>query len=561
MSSAGIRVIGRRFGLGPLALYIAISFLAFGLRIVLDPGAQYVGGNDDPQIFIWSLAWWPHAIAHGHNPFVTPAIWAPSGVDLAWATSTPALSLVFAPLTAVVGAVAAYNVAAVLMPALSAWTCFLLCRRITGSTWASLAGGYVFGFSSYILGHELAGHLHLTSVFLVPLMAFVILDYLESRIDGRGFAVRFGLVLAGQILLSTEVAASATLALFAALALAAAIVPTTRSRIREAIRPLAGAYALAALLVSPFLYYLLSDFQTATINSPQAFVADVANLVIPTGTALSGRGWIQWTHLEGNIGENGAFLGLPLLLIAGLFGFRQRRSRSALFLVAALGVAIVASFGSELRLNGRGITPLPWLAVVHLPLFDNLLPVRFMMFASLAAAVIASRWAAFDRARISIRIALLAAAILVLVPDPAGPSWATGYSVPSFFTDPAYTSCLDPGEIVLPLPIADGGQADLWQVAAGFRFRLAGGRLLSAPPPPFQHPEAIAKVADGLVVYSDEPRLLARFVRAKGISTVIVDDRFSYKWAPVLDSIATGRDVGGVRIYNFSPLPPSCGAG
>ena len=108
-----------RGGVGPLVLYITVAFLAFGLRLLIDPGSNYVGIGADPQVFIWSFAWWPHAILHGENPFVTHAVWAPAGVNLAWTTTVPGLALLFSPLTLVAGAVASYNVAAVLMPALA----------------------------------------------------------------------------------------------------------------------------------------------------------------------------------------------------------------------------------------------------------------------------------------------------------------------------------------------------------------------------------------------------------------------------------------------------------
>src|ERR1700686_3970658 len=121
----------KRTALAVLAGYSFVSFLWFGLHVVIEPGRQYIGDFDDPQIPIWSFAWWPHAIAHGLNPFVTQAVWAPHGLDLAWVNSVPPIALVFAPLTWAVGPVASYNVAAVLLPAISAWTAFLLCRHLT----------------------------------------------------------------------------------------------------------------------------------------------------------------------------------------------------------------------------------------------------------------------------------------------------------------------------------------------------------------------------------------------------------------------------------------------
>jgi hypothetical protein len=74
-----------------LAGYALLSVLLFGARVVTHPARNYVGGlTTDPQVFIWSLAWWPHAILNGQNPFVTKEIWAPVGVNLAWAQNRAA---------------------------------------------------------------------------------------------------------------------------------------------------------------------------------------------------------------------------------------------------------------------------------------------------------------------------------------------------------------------------------------------------------------------------------------------------------------------------------------
>jgi hypothetical protein len=211
--SARIRLGGTsraRRSVAALAGYCAISFLYFGLRLVIEPGSQYLGRYDDPQILIWSFAWWPHAILHGQNPFVTHAIWPPGGVDLTWSNAIPALSLLFSPITLTAGPVASYNVAAVLMPALAAWTAFLLCRYLTRAFWPSLVGGYLFGFSSYIVVHE-GVQLQLVAVFAVPLVALIVLRYLDGDLGGRGLVVRLGPLIAFQLLTSTEFTFTLTL--------------------------------------------------------------------------------------------------------------------------------------------------------------------------------------------------------------------------------------------------------------------------------------------------------------------------------------------------------------
>src|SRR5262249_23306046 len=161
-------LIARRT-LAPFAAYLGVSLLYFGIPVAAHPGRDWIGTGEDPQIFVWSLAWWPHAILHGENPIVTHAVWPPVWLNLAWVSSIPGLALLLAPVTLLAAPVAAYNVASILMPALAAFTAFVLCRHVTHAFWPSLAAGYVFGFSSYMLG-QLEGHLHMSSVFLLPLV-------------------------------------------------------------------------------------------------------------------------------------------------------------------------------------------------------------------------------------------------------------------------------------------------------------------------------------------------------------------------------------------------------
>ena len=198
---------------------------------------------------------------HGENPFYTHAIWAPSGFNLAWTASAPGLAIAFAPLTLAFGSIVSYNVASVLMPALAAWTAFLLCRHITRATWPSLAGGYLFGFSTYMLGGVLA-HIHTTSVFLVPLAVLVVLRFLEGELGGRLLSLLLGAILALQMLFSTEILFTLTLALAGSLTLSLVLVPGTRTRLASLVTPLLGAYGFAAVLGSPFLYYVATGWSS-----------------------------------------------------------------------------------------------------------------------------------------------------------------------------------------------------------------------------------------------------------------------------------------------------------
>ncbi len=64
---------GRRQAMAALALYVAITIGYFGLHVLPHLGSASVGLQDwtDPTANMWSLAWWPYALLHGLNPFVT----------------------------------------------------------------------------------------------------------------------------------------------------------------------------------------------------------------------------------------------------------------------------------------------------------------------------------------------------------------------------------------------------------------------------------------------------------------------------------------------------------
>jgi hypothetical protein len=539
--------------------YSAVSALFFGLRLWIEPGRQYLGAGSDPQIFIWMFAWWPHAILDGINPFSTHAVWSPSGVNLAWVTSVPGLALAFSPLTLLFGAIASYNVAAILMPAFAAWTAFLLCRHLTRSLWASLVGGYLYGFSSYMIGQE-AAHMHMSSVFLLPLIALVVLRYVEGELDGRGLTLRLGPLLAFQLLLSTEVSFTVLCALGGAVILGAIVARDRRPRLRSLVWPVARAYLFAGVLTSPFLFFALKAIRRTSFVFPWGYPADLANFTLPTSMQLVGWGWANSVakHFPSNDAENGAFLGVAAVIVV-LYARRYRRTREAKFLLSAIGVALLASLGTKLTIVGHGVVPLPWDPISRLPFFNNVLPDRLVLYLWLAVAVVVALWTA--RQQGALRFVLPALAVLAILPSPGrGNAWATSYSIPPFFTDAAYRGCLARDENVLPQPIGENGDALLWQVKSGFRFRMAGGRVTTTPPSPFMHPSwTIQKVSVGYDPGPDYPQLLHDYFEAKQVTSVIVDRRFADTWTPPLDKVARRHDLGGVVLYHVGNRGPDCG--
>jgi len=543
-----------------LAGYGLLAFLYLGLWLITGSGSRYLGFRSDPKAFIWCFGWWPHAILNGQNPFVSHALWAPSGVNLLWTASIPGLALLFAPLTLLVGPVVSYNVASVLLPALAAWTAFLLCRYLTHAIWPSLVGGYLFGFSSYVLAQE--GHPNISAVFLVPLLVLVIVRFVENDLGGRGLMLRLGPLFGLEFLISTEITFTFALGTLAIVALGAALVPNRRQRLGELFKPLFGAALIAAVLTAPFVYYAISGLQSTPFHDQNHYVTDLLNFVVPTKVALSSLVWGKSisSRFPGNYSEQDGFLGPPALLVVALFAVRAVRTPSGRLLLAALTLAAICSLGARLTIDGHRSISLPWSLVASWPLFDNVLPARLALYVTLLTAVIVSSWTA-ARPPGPVRWLLPALAAVILVPKLDSGLWNSRYTIQPFFTASAYRSCLRRDENILPLPVGAQGESMLWQALGGYRFRMAGGNIAPHPPALFLAPYWVELVAEGYPVPASQTGELAFYIRAKKVTSVVVDAREASRWGAALDRIAVPHRLGGVIVYHISDGSPRCTGG
>ena len=530
--------------------YAIVAFGYFGVRLLPHPGRYILGYGRDPQIFVWAFAWWPHAIGAGQNPIVSPVIYAPHGIDLAWATTVPAVSVAFAPLTLLFGPTASFNVAAMLMPALAAWTAYLLCRHVTRSTWASVVGGYLFGFSSYMLGQE-QGHLHMTAVFLVPLVPLVVIRYLQSELDGRALAMRLGPLLALQLWISTEILVTLLFGLAVCLALAYALLPETRSRIRRLGRPLGGAAVISIVLTGPLLYYLLTDFQSNSINVPSNFDGDVMNFLLPTRLiAVGGDRFSSIAlHFRGNEAEQGAYLGLPTLAIAAWSIKDAKRSAGARFLVVATVLAGFVTLGTGVVWRGQTKAWLPWRLVARLPVFDNVLPARLSAYMALGAAVLVAAWIA--RRRGPLRWVLPVLAVAALVPAVWRPDYVSHPERWPFFTQGIYKACFPKGQNVAIFPFGSEDNSTLWQAESDFWFRMPEGYLTPDPP--------AASLADPVVkelTFTNEiptPAQILSLAKAEKVDRILSVDIYTHPDGTQMHRFGAVQDMGGVLIS------PGCG--
>ncbi|MHB8492875.1 MAG: hypothetical protein ACYDA6_11775, partial [Solirubrobacteraceae bacterium] len=132
-------------------------------------------------------------------------------------------------------------------PVLTAFTAYLLCRRVTG--------GYLFGFGSFELA-QLTVHANLSLVFLIPVMVHLTVRRAMREISAPAYIAALALVLVAQMGLSTEVLVTAVA--FGALALVSARL-VAGAPYGERIDGIVGEITLAGLcaviVASPFVYY------------------------------------------------------------------------------------------------------------------------------------------------------------------------------------------------------------------------------------------------------------------------------------------------------------------
>jgi hypothetical protein len=465
----------------PLAGYLLFSVMWLGRNVIVHPRAHVLGdAGPDKTIYMWSLQWWPWAIEHARDPFDANVIWAPHGIDLAWVTAIPGAALVLWPFTAALGPVLTYNLAAIALPALAAWTAFLLARKLTGRIGPSLLAGYVYGFSPYMIG-QATGHLNLMLVFLVPVAGLLALAYVRGELGRWWYVGLLGIVLTFQFLFSNEIFVTLTVVAVIVWIVARFQNPAAREQLGALARDTVLAYVVALVLLTPYLTHAFAGGTEAAQRGHRSG-ADVLNYVVPTR-----RTWLRpprashiQQHFVSTGAEQGAYLGLPLLAIVALTLVR-RRTRMQNLLLAAGVVVGVAAMGTTVRVNGRDVGTGIWRVISGAPFVRYALPIRLSMYVALFAALLCALWLAEPSRRNWERWGrwvLAALVVITLLPNPSKRLWAADTPTSTFFDDAgAVDRVLRPGQVALVTPYGPAGWSMLWQAQNDFRYRMVGGHV------------------------------------------------------------------------------------
>jgi hypothetical protein len=542
----------------PFVLYLAASVLILGPLVLGDLDSTTIGTGPDPAAFVWIVKWWPQALANGWNPLHTDAAYAPDGFNMTWVTSIPGPSLALAPLTALGGPIVSYNVLAILIPALDGWAAFALCRGLGSRYLAAVLGGYLFGFSTYVM-FQGAAHPHAALVAALPLAVLLVVMFLRERITGSRFAIGMFVVLTVQFLISVEVFLTMTMVGTIALALAAVLFPEERSRLWKCAQLIVVAYLLTAFAVSPYLYANLSEPNTLTGIDPVPLATDPFSIAVPTRlTEIGGMAFKSVGDRFTAGGEGGAYIGIPLLILLGLFGWQQRRERVVRYLLVMLALGFVISLGPRLSLLGH-ITAvrLPWTPFIHLPITEYVIPSRLIVYTWLPLSVLVALGLSARGSRIRWALALVGSVMLLPATDATSPVdgatyWHSSREVPSFFRE-AQLRWMLPSQgavLVLPYAVAHQGESMIWQAEADMSFAMPDGYLTAITPPDFACWPVEGALRSGAYEANSRPEFLS-FLASKDVRAIVVAADERHAAEPLLSALrGKPRRSGGVYVYS-----------
>jgi hypothetical protein len=452
------------------------------------------------------LAWTPYALAHLHNLFLSHAIYAgQGGANMLANTSNLLLGTLLAPVTWLFGPVAAFNVAVTLAPVASGWCFFLAARRLTTFIPGQIVAAALYGFSPTIVSSEPVGHFFLAWMVFPPLAFICLHDLLVTRRHRPATTgVALGLVVVLQFFCGTELLAISGVVGAIGLAVALALAPRQAWALRRRIASGLGAAAVTAgvLLAYPLWFVIDGPQRVIGLAWPgTGKFGSYAGAIVSAGPGVTQVSPLL--RLSGYYGPAGpvvVFLGWGVVVFIAVSVVVWYRSRLAWVVLAAGLASWTISRGPGSMQHGHYVGLwLPDRLLGHLPLLDEIIPVRFSSLTGLAAALLlvisADRWwrvgrawmarrKAPDHSRSLTRLQVVWAGVLAvavaatLVPVAASyrfPFVIYGGPVPRWFVTAGER--LPPGTVVLTVPYPSSGlpQAMGWQAVAGLHFRLVSG--------------------------------------------------------------------------------------
>ncbi len=460
-----------------------------------DPDARVLSLNpEDQALYEWFLAV-DARVLHGDFSLLSDRLNAPEGVNLMANTTVIALGMLCAPVTLAFGAPVTFALLAAgnLAGTAAAWY-LLFTRTLRVRRLAAALGAGLCGFGPGMLS-QTNSHLHMTAQWLIPVLVWLVVRLVRAA-DPLGRPDRPGVDLRGVVTSGIGLAAAVSVQVFigeevlfltavAMVVFSLAYAAANRSLARRVLPAFLGGMGIAvglavAVLAYP-LWFQFSGPQSVPngMFSPYYFSADLASW--PAISPLSVAGSAEAARLTTGPAEYNTFLGWPLLVAAGAATAWLIR-RPLVIACAVTGVVMAAlSLGPTIVVDRRvtGISG-PYALLLGIPVVDAALPMRFALaLLPLIATVLALAVDhALADARRRVRILVPTAAVAALLPIfPTPLPTAERAPLPRFVTAGHWRDCVEPGGVLVPVPLPTPKEPwpMRWAAAADAAFALPEG--------------------------------------------------------------------------------------
>jgi hypothetical protein len=447
---------------------VGLAFLALAGWLTLglwpDPETRTLALNPPDQIlYEWFLAH-DTMLWSGDFSLVTDRLNAPYGVNLLANTTVILLGGLLAPVTAAFGAATTFALLVALNLAGTAIAWYLLLHRTLGASRIAAAVGAAFcGFAPGMVSQS-NSHLHMTAQWLIPPMLWCVVELARAARSGTasprrviGCGALFGVLVSLQVFIGEETLFLTALALAVVTVAYVAMTRPPRAVLARFAAGLSIAVAVAVALLAYPLWVQFKGPQSVSdgVFSPFYFSADLAGFTAFSPLTVAGDE--AAAKLTTGPAEYNTFLGWPLVLLSlGLLVWQRRDALAAACGVGALVMCSLA-LGPQVMLHGeRTPLPGPYRLLMHLPVVDGALPMRFALAAIplLAVLLVLALRRAGQSTQRGVRVAvpaLVAAALLPLFPTPL--PTADRAAVPAFFADGLWRQCATDGDVIVPVPL------------------------------------------------------------------------------------------------------------
>ncbi|WP_435830938.1 hypothetical protein [Polymorphospora rubra] len=481
-----------------------------------DPGSRVLALNpEDQTLYEWFLAN-DARLLFGDVGLRTDRLNAPDGVNLMANTTVILLGVVFAPVTLLFGVPVTFAVLAGLCLAATAIAWYLLFTRTARlHRFAAALGAGLCGFAPAMIS-QTNSHLHMTAQFMVPVIVWLVVRLVRaadpaggagpastarpastadpaSPADPTGVSgpdrrrivtsgLGLGAAVTAQVFIGEEVVFLTALTLVViTLAYAAVNWPHVRRILPGAAAGMALAVGSASLVLAYPLWFQFAGPGSVPngMFSPHYFSADLASW--SAFSPLSVTGSDDSARLTTGPAEYNTFLGWPLIVVAvGCTAWLIRRPLVSACTIATVVMAAL-SLGPELVIDGvRTTISGPYALLLGVPVIDGALPMRFAVAAvPLIATVLAF---AVDRALRApgrpVRLLVPGAvAVALATVFPAPLPTAERPPLPQFITGGHWRDCVEPGGVLVPVPLPTPQEPwpQRWAAAANAEFALPEG--------------------------------------------------------------------------------------